>query len=544
MNVKNNEFLFLPLGGIGKIGMNVNLYHYAGKWIIVDLGIGFADHNMPGVNLLVADLGFIASKKKDLLGIIITHAHEDHCGALPYLWKELQCPVYTTKFTMNFLKEKFKEFRLQDQVPLKEVNINGIITLGPFTIEFIHMTHSIPEAHAILISVTVGSVLHTGDWKFDPKPVVGNVSNITRLKEIGITGDLLAVVCDSTNILSTQKHESEGALYDNIHTIIKNSKKLVAISLFASNVARIKTIVQVAQSLNRQVVLLGRSLCRIVKVAQESGYLSTKFNFLDAKHAKNIPRDQLVLLCTGCQGEPMAATSRLAYHTHQSFKIQPGDTIIFSSKTIPGNETEIRDMLNSFINMGVEVITDKTDYIHASGHPTRVELQKLYSLIKPKISIPIHGEYIHIYKHVQFAKSCGIKQALMLSPGDMINLENGYKSYTTHAGFFGIDGAFLRHPNSNVIKMRKSMRDSGLIVVTVILDKNNVLIAKPILFAPGVFAMREDALILYKIIEKIESICHLHESTGIKHKITNAILVIIREYVLKKPVIHIQIEQL
>ncbi|MDX5495868.1 MAG: ribonuclease J, partial [Wolbachia endosymbiont of Nomada marshamella] len=349
MNINKNEFLFLPLGGVGRIGMNVSLYHYQGKWIMIDLGVGFADETMPGVELLIADVDFIAQRKKDLLGIIITHAHEDHCGAVPHLWEELQCPIYTTKFTVNFLREKLKEFRLEDTVPVKEVDINGSTNLGPFTVEFINITHSIPEANSILISTEMGSALHTGDWEFDPKPVVGLTSNIERLKEIGDKGDLLAAICDSTNILSKHHPESEGEIYNNIYNIIKRSKKLVAVSLFASNVARIETISQAAKALNRKVVLLGRSLWRIVKVAQDSGYLTDSPQFLEAKEAVNFPREKLVLLCTGCQGEPLAATSRLANKSHQAFKMQQGDTMIFSSKIIPGNETRAHNMLNAFI---------------------------------------------------------------------------------------------------------------------------------------------------------------------------------------------------
>ncbi|MGL9762584.1 MAG: ribonuclease J [Wolbachia sp.] len=543
MNINKNEFLFLPLGGVGRIGMNVSLYHYQGKWIMIDLGIGFADETMPGIGLLIADVNFIAQRKKDLLGIIITHAHEDHCGAVPYLWEELQCPIYTTKFTVNFLKEKLMEFRLEGMVPVKEVDINGSINLDPFTVEFINVTHSIPEAHSILVSTDVGSALHTGDWKFDPKPVVGLTSNIRRLKEIGDKGDLLAAICDSTKILSKHNPESEGEIYNNIYNIIRRSKKLVAVSLFASNVARIETISQAAKVLGRKVVLLGRSLWRIVKVAQDSGYLTNFVEFCEAKDVADLAREELLLICTGCQGEPMSATSKLANKSHHAFKMQQGDTVIFSSKIIPGNETRAYSMFNAFIEMGVEVIIDKMEHVHASGHPVKAELKEMYSLIKPRMSIPVHGEYIHTHAHVKFAKECGVEKAIMIVPGDIVNLENGEKVDSIDVDYFGVDGMLLRYPESGVIKMRKKMRDAGAVVVTAIVNKKNKLLAKPKVFAPGVFEASEDAAIIQRITKMVESAFSLQSTKKIRNKIESSIFSILKEYLLKKPIIEVQIEQ-
>ncbi|MGL9732651.1 MAG: ribonuclease J [Wolbachia sp.] len=543
MNINKNEFLFLPLGGVGRIGMNVSLYHYQGKWIMIDLGIGFADETMPGIELLITDVSFIAQRKKDLLGIIITHAHEDHCGAVPYLWEELECPIYTTKFTVNFLKEKLREFRLEGMVPVKEVDINGSINLDPFIVEFINVTHSIPEAHSILVRTDVGSALHTGDWKFDSKPVVGLTSNINRLKEIGDKGDLLAAICDSTKILSKHNPESEGEIYNNIYNIIRRSKKLVAVSLFASNVARIKTISQAAKMLGRKVVLFGRSLWRIIKVAQDSGYLTNFVEFCEAKDVADLPREELLLICTGCQGEPMAATSKLANKNHHVFKMQQGDTVIFSSKIIPGNEIRAYNMFNAFIEMGVEVIIDKMEHVHSSGHPVKAELKEMYSLIKPRMSIPVHGEYIHMHAHVKFAKECGVKKAIMITPGDIVNLENGEKVDSIDVDYFGIDGMLLRYPESGVIKMRKKMRDAGAVIVTAIINNKNKLLAKPKIFAPGVFEMSEDAVIIQRITKMVESAFNLQSTKKIRNKIESSIFNILKEYLLKKPIIEVQIEQ-
>ncbi len=510
---------------------------------MIDLGIGFADETMPGIELLIADVSFIAQRKKDLLGIIITHAHEDHCGAVPYLWKELQCPIYTTKFTANFLKEKLKEFRLEGMVSVKEVDINGSINLSPFTVEFINVTHSIPEAHSILVSTDVGSALHTGDWKFDQKPIVGLTSNISRLKEIGDKGNLLAAICDSTNVLGKHNPESESEIYNNIYNIIRRSKKLVAVSLFASNVARIETIGQVAKVLGRKVVLLGRSLWRIVRVAQNSGYLTDSVEFCEVKDVADLPREKLLLICTGCQGEPMAAISKLANKSHHAFKMQQGDTVIFSSKIIPGNETRAHVIFNAFIEMGVEIVTEKTECVHASGHPVKAELREMYSLIKPKMSIPVHGEYIHTHAHVKFAKECGVEKAIMIAPGDIVNLENGKKVDSINVNYFGVDGILLRHPGSNVIRMRKKMRDAGTIVVTAIVNKRNKLLAKPKVFAPGVLEAVEDAAIIQRIIKAVESAFNLQSTKKVRNKIESLIFSILKEYLLKRPIIEVQIEQ-
>ncbi len=538
--MKHDDFLFIPLGGVGEIGMNVSLYHYQGKWIMIDLGVGFAGNNMPGVDLIVADIDFIAKRKEDLLGIILTHAHEDHLGAIQYLWKDLQCPVFATEFTATFLRSKLREFKLEDVVPIDVVKTNESFVLGSFSIEFINMTHSIPEANAIAIGTDKGTILHTGDWKFDQSPVIGPASNIKRLEELGNQG-LLAVICDSTNVFTKTKSQSESGIYEHIYDIVKGCKQLVAVSLFASNVARIKTIVEVAKALNRKVALLGKSLWRIVEVSQESGYLLDD-EFLDAKEASNFSRDEILLLCTGCQGEPLAASSKLAQSTHPIFKIQKGDVIIFSSKMIPGNEQRIHNMFNSFVNMGVEVITEDTRHVHVSGHPVREELKIMYSLTKPKISIPVHGEYIHMYEHTKLAQECDVKQSIMAKPGDVIDLINAKKIDSVQSGYFGVDGKFLRHPDSNVMKMRRKMQDTGLIVVIIILNKNKLL-KEPVVLAPGVLDHQKDQSIIKKILKEIESAVHLKELKKIRHKIRHSIYSLLKKQRLKKPFVEIQIEQ-
>ncbi|GHM57898.1 MAG: MBL fold hydrolase [Candidatus Mesenet longicola] len=538
----NDDFLFIPLGGVGKIGMNVSLYHYQGKWIMIDLGVGFADSDMPGVDLTVADISFIAKKKDDLLGIILTHAHEDHLGAIQYLWKDLRCPIFATNFTATFLRSKLKEFKLEDAVPINIIEQNESFTLGPFDIEFINVTHSIPEANAIAIGTDAGKILHTGDWKFDPGPVIGSISNTERLKELGNQG-LLAVICDSTNAFTKTESQSESGVEDHIYNIIRECKQLVAVSLFASNVARIETICKVAEKLGRKVALLGKSLWRIVEVSQESGYLAD-YEFLGAEEASRFSRDKMLLLCTGCQGEPLAASSKLAQRTHPTFQMQKGDTIIFSSRMIPGNEQRIHNMFNSFVNMGVEVITEDTRHVHVSGHPVREELKIMYELTKPKISIPVHGEYIHMYEHGKLAQECGVDKSIMARLGDVIDLVDAKKIDSVQFGYFGIDGKFLRHPDGDVMKMRRKMQNSGLVIVTVILNKKNKLLKDPVVFAPGVLDHQKDQGILRKISKEVETAVFLKDLKKIRHKVRDSICNLLKRQLLKKPLIEIQIEQI
>ncbi|WP_339046341.1 ribonuclease J [Candidatus Mesenet endosymbiont of Agriotes lineatus] len=538
----NNDFLFIPLGGVGEIGMNVSLYHYQGKWIMIDLGMGFAGSNMPGVDLIVADISFIAKKKENLLGIILTHAHEDHLGAIQYLWKDLGCPVFATNFTAAFLRSKLREFKLEDAVPINIVEQNESFILGPFDIEFINVTHSIPEANAIAIGTDAGKILHTGDWKFDSNPVIGATSNTERLKELGNQG-LLAVVCDSTNAFTKTESQSESGVEDHIYNIIQECKQLVAVSLFASNVARIETICKIAKKLGRKVALLGKSLWRIVEVSQESGYL-IDYEFLDAREASRFSRDKMLLLCTGCQGEPLAASSKLAQRTHPMFQIQKGDIIIFSSRMIPGNEQRIHNMFNSFVNMGVEVITEDTKHVHVSGHPVREELKIMYSLTKPKISIPVHGEYIHMHEHGKLAQECGVSKSIMVRPGDVIDLVGAKKIDSVQFGYFGIDGKFLRNPDGDVMKMRRKMQNAGLVVVTVILNKKNKLLKDPVIFAPGVLDHQKDQGILRKVSKEVETAVLLKDLKKIRHKIRHSICSLLKRQLLKAPLIEIQIEQI
>ena len=535
----SNDFLFVPLGGVGQIGMNVNLYHFKGKWIIIDFGAGFADDNMPGIDMIVADISFIKKNRKNLLGIVLTHAHEDHIGGIQYLWSDLQCPIYATKFTAALLKLKLKEYQLK--ATIIEIDITENLKLGPFNLEFINLTHSIPEMNAIAIHTEKGVVVHTGDWKLDNYPVVGPVSNTKRLQELGDQG-VLALVCDSTNIFTKNKSGSEGELEESLFNIVKNCNQKVAISLFASNIARINTIAQIAEKLNRKIAVLGKSLIRMINAAQDSGYLQDIAQFIDINQANKLPRNQVLLLCTGCQGERLAATAKLANNSNSLAKLDHGDTIIFSSKIIPGNEKRIYNVFNKFVNIGVNVITEFMEHVHVSGHPSRNEVLTMYSLVRPKLSIPVHGEYIHMHEHAKIAQQCNVSKAIIVHPGDVVNLTEGKKINSVKSGYFGVDGNFLHHPEGDVISMRKRMRDAGIIIVTLVLNKKKELLKEPRIFTPGVLDYSDGQSIVEKIIDKISSAFYSKKISNIKQSVENIIFNALKYDIKNKPFIEVQTE--
>lgn len=548
-----NELLFVPLGGAGEIGMNCNLYYHKGKWIMFDCGAGFAEDFMPGIDMIVPDIEFIAERKKDLLGIVLTHAHEDHVGAVHYLWNELQCPVYATPFTASFLREKLVESSFKDQVKIIEVESGSKFDVDPFKVQLVELTHSVPEMNAAFVHTEHGTVLHTGDWKFDPEPQVGPVSNHDALKKYGDDG-ILAMICDSTNIFKEGWSGSEGELRESLTKIIGDCEQMAVVTTFASNVARIETIALAAEAAGRRVVLAGRSLWRIARCAQENGYLDTVQPFLTDKEIGNHPRDKLLILCTGCQGEPLAATAKLANGSHPTIRLNPGDTIIFSSKIIPGNEKRIFRAFNKFIRMGVEVITERDHFVHVSGHPSRDELEEMFKMVRPKIAIPVHGEKAHMHEHAKFAKSLGVEEVVEVENGSVVKLAPGKPEHlaVVDAGFFGVDGYYLQPPDGQVMRMRRKMQRDGIIVGTIIIDRDDRLAADPIISAPGVLDPVEDADIFDAMVEEvmdnIETSRKQMRRAGMptehmSNLTRSAIRRILRREIGKNPVIDIRIER-
>lgn len=488
-----DKLLFIPLGGSNEIGINVNLYQYKGKWIMVDCGSGFADDHLPGVDMVVADLSFIEERKKDLLGIILTHAHEDHLGAIQYLWNELDCPIYTTKFTKAFLKSKIAEYSFSDHLKINEIDPAKRFEIGPFAIDMIGLTHSAPEMQALMIRTEAGNILHTGDWKFDPKPIVGEASDQAALKACGDEG-VLALVCDSTNVFNKGTSGSEGDVRDSLVDIIADCPKMVVVTTFASNLARLDTIIHAGQKAGRKVALTGRSLHRMFAAAQESGYLTDIKPLIDERSVGNHKREELLIIATGCQGEPMAATAKMANGSHHSIKLAKKDTVIFSSKIIPGNDKKIFKMFNVFVKQGVEVITERDHFVHVSGHPAVDELKKMYELVRPQVCIPVHGEPVHIHEHAKLAKANGIKEAVEVENGSVVLLQKEGSKVIDFVknGYLAVDGNYLLPDDSQIFKMRRRMRDAGIVVASLVLDDKLRLACSPMISVPGLLDHVED----------------------------------------------------
>lgn len=482
-----DELLFSAIGGIGEIGMNFYIYGTQGKWIIVDLGITFGNDDTPGIDIILPNPEFIKKNKKDLLGIIITHAHEDHIGAVPYLWSQLECPVYSTPFASAILKRKITELKIKKNF-VKTISLDSTLKLGPFTIDIISTTHSIPEPNAIAIKTKFGNILHTGDWKIDPNPLVGKSFNTKKLQNFGNNG-VLAIVSDSTNANVSGHSRSEQTLRESLVKIVSQLKNRVAITSFASNLARVETFGYVAEKTGRVAALCGRSLWTMYQAALDTGYLKKTRPFLDEKEIIGLPKDQTLLICTGSQGEPRAAMSRISKDEHQNIFLEEGDTVIFSSKVIPGNETSIMKVQNSLRERNINIITETDKFVHVSGHPHREELKKMYSWIKPSIVIPVHGEYHHLKGNIEVAKECGIKKGLILKNGLLVKLAPDKPkvlgSVTT--GKLILDGKNIIPLNEEAIKHRKKMLYNGTLLISLAIDIKKKISTKPIISSKGFF---------------------------------------------------------
>ncbi len=492
---KNKELLFLPLGGSGEIGMNMNLYCYGGKWLMVDCGISFADTYLPGIDIIMPDTAFIESKRKNLVGIVITHAHEDHVGAIAYLWPKLRCPIYATAFTMTLLKSKLDEAGLLEQAQIIEVPLDGNVDIAPFGVDFVTLTHSIPEPSALKITTPAGVIFHTGDWKLDPDPLVGKAVCPDALKAIG-DESILAMVCDSTNVFNKEPAGSERTVRDNMIQIVKGKKGRIIASSFSSNIARLETLAKVAVAAGRTLCLIGLSLKRNLAAAQNAGYLLDFPDFLDEEAAAKVSKDKIFYICTGCQGEARAALSRIVSGNAKYLKLSKGDTVIFSSKIIPGNDLQIARLHNSLVELGVEVITGKEAFIHVSGHPGQKELKDMYDWIRPEISVPVHGEIRHMTHHAKFAKSIGIKQAIVPHNGSMIRLSPQPAQIISevYRGRFAVDGKFLIKDDDPAIVSRRRILYNGAIIVSVVLGHGSIFAAPPHVTALGVPDDKEGAL--------------------------------------------------
>jgi ribonuclease J len=478
---------FVPLGGCGIFGANMTLYGHKGKWIMADCGMGFADETMPGIDILLPDPTFAQSLGEDLLGIVLTHAHEDHIGAITSLWPRLKAPLYATKFTAERIRQALSEVSWGNQPRLNEVLTGSPVHLGAFSIQYIRMAHSIPEANALAITVKdVGTILHTGDWKIDHEPVAGNVTDENELKALGAAG-VLAVVGDSTNAMVPGHSGSEGTVQNNLIEIFGEFKTRIAITCFATNVARLQSIYEAAKRSNRSVCLIGRSLWNIDEAARKSGYLKDVPPFLDDEQADTLPPGNVIYVCTGSQGEPRAALSRISNDDHPGLRLHEGDVVIFSSRAIPGNERAIDRIKNRFLAKGVSVITDRDAPVHVSGHPYREELKQIYSWLKPKIAIAVHGEHMQQERHALLAKDCGVEHTLIPANGQVFALsKSGVQEVTqVKSGILAIEGKRIVAIDHEAILMRRRIMYNGSVVVTIVVDGDGDLIADPKVTAMG-----------------------------------------------------------
>jgi ribonuclease J len=485
-----SELVLLPLGGIGEIGMNCYLYGVGEernrKWIMVDLGVKFGDDRDPGIDLILPDVSFIAQRRRHLLGIVLTHAHEDHIGALPWLWRRLQAPVYCTPFTAALIENKLEEAGLVGELPLRVLPMGARWQLGPFDLEYVAVAHSIPEPNALVVRTEAGTAVHTGDWKIDHQPSIPPQIDEQRLRQIGAEG-VDALVCDSTNVLRPGRSPSEHQIGDVLANMIGAAKARVAITTFASHVGRIHSVARAAAAEGRVVVVAGRAMHRVIDAARRVGLL-IDHTFQGDDAFGYLPRDKVVLLCTGSQGEPRAALARIAEGNHPEIALEPGDLVIFSSRSIPGNEKAIGAVINGLAAQGVEVVTADDALVHTSGHPRQDEIRSLYDWVKPRLVVPMHGEMRHLMRHLAFAKECGVSEAMLVPDGRMLRLAPGPAEIAgeIETGVVHVDGRLLVPGREGPARLRRKLSFSGIIVASVALDGRGEVIGAPALVLDGI----------------------------------------------------------
>lgn len=511
--MSNHEILFCPLGGSGEIGANMNLYGFGEKknhkWIIVDCGITFAEDSVPGIDVMIPDPDFIFQNRNSFIGIIITHGHEDHIGALIHIWPKVKTNIYTTPFTGALIKEKFKEKKINIDEYLKIIPLNGSIKLESIEINLISLTHSILEPNGLLIQYNKQNIFHTGDWKCDLAPMMGGNINQKKLKKIGDMG-ILAMVCDSTNIFTEGRSGSEKDVHQSMLRIFENQKKRIIVTTFASNAARMQTVFQCAAKVGRHVCLVGRSMYKIFNTAKSCGYFSDIKSPMDARDGKKIPRDKIVYLCTGSQGEPRGAMNRICNQNHPDVDLSFDDTVIFSSRIIPGNEKKLYAMHNLLVRRGVNVISEENAFIHVSGHPGREEMNEMYDWIRPQISVPVHGEHRHLKEHNNFAKEKKIEQPMLIENGDVLKIFPGKAEIVNkvNSGKLLVDGNRLIDEESSNLKDRRNISFNGLMDICLIVSKKGIIERSPLINLRGLpLNEQEFNEIKYELEDRIFDIC-------------------------------------
>ncbi len=506
MSQETGDLVFVPLGGLGEIGMNLACYGFGPegrrKWLIADCGIGFAGPELAGIDLLIPDISFIEKLKGDIAGLVLTHGHDDHIGALPDVWPRLSCRVYATPFTAALLEAKRLGEPGSPQIPVTVAGQGETLPVGPFGVEFIPAAHSIPESCALAIRTGLGTIIHSGDWKIDPAPGVGKPTAAQRLAAIGGEG-VLALISDSTNILRDGMSPSEADVAMTLRELIGRAQGCVVVTAFASNVARVRAVAEAAAAAGRTVILAGRSMERTAAVARECGYLEGIPEFLPVDAFAQIGRAKAVVLATGSQGESRAAIARLSEGNHPAIALAPGDKVIFSSRTIPGNEREVGRIINNFIRAGIEVVTDRTALVHASGHPRRREVAELYAWTKPKIAIPAHGEDIHLAEHASFAKALGVEYVIPARNGDIVRLAPGEPQIAGKAasGRLCKDGKSLITADDQTVRMRKRLAFSGIVTIALAVTAKGDLAGVPDVVTAGIPGRTSDGTAIGAIVD-------------------------------------------
>ena len=546
----DSELVFVALGGLGEIGMNCALYGVGGKrkkWLMVDIGVSFGGLDTPGVDLIMPDIRFAESVRKDLEAIIITHVHEDHYGALVDLWPRLGCPVYMTQFGADLLEARRLSEPGAPRIPVKIIKQGDRLTIGAFDVEFVAVAHSIPEACALAIQTEHGTVVHTGDWKIDASPVLGLPTDEKRLIEIGDRG-VLALICDSTNVMRDGVSPSETEVAQHLATLIKAAPGRVAITTFASNVARIRSVALAAMECNREVVLVGRAMDRVSVVARELGMLHGLPPFRGQDAYGYLPRDKVVVLLTGSQGEPRAALARVAADQHPEVTLNAGDRVVFSSRTIPGNEKEVGRIQNELVKQGIEIITDRDELVHVSGHPRRAELAKMYDWLKPQIAIPAHGEALHLTAHAKFAKAQGVPNVVRAFNGEMVRLAPGKPEISDHvqAGRLYKDGSIFVGMNDAALAERRKLGFSGAISIAIAIDEKGEIVTDPEVAIIGVPAKTVDGEPMIEFIQDAVDECvdnlpvkKRRDSDAVRSAVERSVKATMRDLWDKKPIVQV-----
>ena len=547
------EWGLLPMGGMGEIGMNAYAYGLGTsakrKWILVDCGVKFGDEKDPGIDVILPDVRFLESEARNLLGIFLTHGHEDHIGAVTWLWPQLRCPVYCTPFTAELLKRKFAEIGLLGEVPLRVLPLGGVADVGDFSVEYVSVTHSIPEPSALAIRTPAGTVMHSGDWKLDATPTIPPLMDIDRLREIGAEGvDVL--VCDSTNVLREGRSPSESEIADNLARIIAEAAGRVAITTFASHVGRITSIAAAARANGREVVVAGRAMHNIIAAAREVGLLKEGDSFRDQTEYGYLPKDRVVLLCTGSQGEPRAAMARIAADNHPDITLDKGDLVIFSSKTIPGNEKSVGELLNRLAEQQVKVITSDDALVHTSGHPRQDELRQFYSWVKPKLLVPMHGEARHLAKQTEFATECSIPATALALAGQVLRLAPNAAEIIDEVagGRLHVDGRLIVPSVEGPARKRRKLAHVGVVAVSLVIDGSGRMLDDPQIVLDGLPEETETGYEFFELVldiveEVFESIPRkrrqLHEV--VSEKLRQSIRRRMETEWGKRPVVHVLI---